>query len=144
MCVPGFFLSMLSCWRAAQRASDKEFLPTTTAAFVDLLDWTARQIRAGQMRCDSGGDGTDLRAIGINARPGTAWRKILAGCSNRWPVARWRLTLTVRAIGARHGSPESPQIFYSVQDRMRFEQDRMRFETRLTKIVQHGTSLDKS
>ena len=34
------------CHTGGQRASDKGFLPMTTAAYVDLLDWTAREIRA--------------------------------------------------------------------------------------------------
>ncbi len=33
------------CHADGQRASDKGFLPMTVGAYVDLLDWTARQIR---------------------------------------------------------------------------------------------------
>jgi hypothetical protein len=34
------------CHAGGHRASDKGFLPMTDAAYVDLLDWTARQIRS--------------------------------------------------------------------------------------------------
>ncbi len=33
---------------AGQRASDKGFLPMSVASYVELLDWTARQIRSDQ------------------------------------------------------------------------------------------------
>jgi hypothetical protein len=34
------------CHQGGSRASDKGFLPMSVAAYVDLLDWTARQIRS--------------------------------------------------------------------------------------------------
>ena len=37
-----------NCHRGGCRASDKGFLPMPTAAYIDLLDWTARQIRKGK------------------------------------------------------------------------------------------------
>ncbi len=36
------------CNRGGCRASDKGFLPIPTAAYLELLDWTARQIRNGK------------------------------------------------------------------------------------------------
>ena len=36
------------CHTGGRRCSDKGFLPMPTAAYVSLLDWTARQLRAGK------------------------------------------------------------------------------------------------
>jgi len=53
-----------------QRASDKGFLPMTTAGYLELLDWTARQLRSDKRGVTPTGTGPLFERLGIEPQ---AW-----------------------------------------------------------------------
>jgi REP element-mobilizing transposase RayT len=58
------------CHRGGQRASDKGFLPMSVAQYVELLDWTARQIVRGKRGSTPASARPVLERLGIS---GPTW-----------------------------------------------------------------------
>lgn len=59
---------------AGQRASDKGFLPIPVAAYIELLDWTARQLRGDKRGATPAGTAPIFERLGIS---GQAWCSLI-------------------------------------------------------------------
>ena len=55
------------CHTAGCRSSDKGFLPISIASYLELLDWTARQLRSDKRGATPASAGPILKRLGIDA-----------------------------------------------------------------------------
>jgi hypothetical protein len=62
------------CHRDGLRASDKGFLPMTVAGYVELLDWTARQVRGGKRGSTPASAKLIFERLGIS---GEVWTELV-------------------------------------------------------------------
>jgi hypothetical protein len=70
------------------RASDKGFLPMTSAQYIQLLDWTARQVLPGKSATPSAAPPV-LQRLGITARD---WSQLVANFSRLYYLVAGRPT----------------------------------------------------
>ncbi|MEZ6138196.1 MAG: hypothetical protein R3C53_25205 [Pirellulaceae bacterium] len=71
----------------SERCSDKGFLPMTSAAYLDLLDWTARQIAPGKRGATPNETPAIFERLGISAE---VWCELVSGFGRLFSVVAGR------------------------------------------------------
>jgi hypothetical protein len=90
------------CHTAGDRASDKGFLPMSVADYLELLDWTARQIRADKRGATPATTSRIFERLGIDAEVWCGTDRLVNNgrpahaCGNWNPTGKRRLESKIR------------------------------------------------